>query len=112
MICPGVAKVGGFTITSSPLAARAGPRRTDTPYVGLAVQASPENAPAAWLWRPEHEILGQALKIRVGGSFVWPPPQLSQQAITPASQVPVNGGGHSDPDLQRVVFIAGGVGIK
>jgi hypothetical protein len=64
------------------------------PYVELAVQDSPSNPSAAWLWRPREEILGRELNIRVGGSFVWPPTGIS-----------IN-------DVKNVVFVAGGVGIK
>lgn len=60
----------------------------------LAIQYSPKNPPAAWLWKPEQEIKGSTLHVRVGGSFVWPPP-----GISPA-------------DRKRVVLIAGGVGIN
>lgn len=86
---PTVPKAGGFTITSPPsLASSANP----SPYLELAVQESPLNPPAAWLWRPESEILGQILKVRIGGSFVFPPRE-----------------GWSG---RRVVFVAGGVGIN
>lgn len=64
------------------------------PYVELAVQKSPTNPSAAWLWRPKEEILGKDINIRVGGSFVWPPTGIDTQKI------------------ENVVFIAGGVGIK
>ena len=60
----------------------------------LAIQKSSQNPPAAWLWRPVAEILGSDLLVRVGGSFVWPPPGINEQSI------------------KRVVFVAGGVGIK
>lgn len=60
----------------------------------LAVQDSPGNPPAAWLWKPTAKILGKELNIRVGGSFVWPPTGVDLQKV------------------QNVVFIAGGVGIK
>jgi hypothetical protein len=65
-----------------------------TPYFELAIQDSPNNPPAAWLWRPTEEIQGQEIKVRVGGSFVWPPPAMDVDKI------------------KRVIFIAGGVGIK
>lgn len=52
------------------------------------------NPPAKWLWRPQTEILGEQLLVRAGGSFVWPPPAL-----------PV-------ADVENVVLVAGGVGIK
>lgn len=55
------------------------------------MQESPENEPAAWLWRPERDILGETLRVRVGGKFVFPP----------AEGVP-----------KKVVFVAGGVGVN
>ncbi|PGH27326.1 hypothetical protein AJ80_01036 [Polytolypa hystricis UAMH7299] len=93
---PGIPQAGGFTITSTPQDAL--PNQTSThvaqPYIELAVQESPSNPPAAWLWRPASEILSQQLKVRVGGSFIWPPPDL-----------------RSD-EIRRVIFVAGGVGIN
>ncbi|KPM43574.1 hypothetical protein AK830_g3019 [Neonectria ditissima] len=86
---PGIAKPGGFTITSPPSAAA----QAD-PYFELAVQESPDNPPAAWLWRPAEDILGSELRVRVGGSFVFPP------------------AGRRAAGLRRVVFVAGGVGIN
>ncbi|KAL7930570.1 hypothetical protein V8C35DRAFT_155032 [Trichoderma chlorosporum] len=86
---PGVAKAGGFTITSAPSAALAS--ASAAPYLELVVQESPANEPAAWLWRPAREILGETLRVRVGGRFVFPP---------------------KDGAPNRVVFIAGGVGVN
>lgn len=86
-------KAGGFTITSAPSAALAGP----SPYLELAVQESPDNEPAAWLWRPVGEILGARLRVRVGGRFVFPPNRESDAV---------------DDALKKVVFIAGGVGVN
>ncbi|KAF2271142.1 hypothetical protein CC78DRAFT_557164 [Lojkania enalia] len=97
---PGIKKAGGFTITSSPRNASpvaANIRAEDVesqPFIELAVQKSPDNPPAAWLWRPEEDIVGKDLTVRVGGSFVWPPPGVDASTI------------------KRVVFIAGGVGIN
>jgi len=100
---PGIPKPGGFTITSTPLCAhrtiRPPPCSSDqrpipAGFLELAVQKSPENPPAAWLWRPVPEILGQELHVRVGGSFVWPPPNVDLK------------------EVKRVVFVAGGVGIN
>lgn len=83
---PGISKPGGFTITSSPSKARgkvippggAVPSPPDPaqeePYLELAVQKSPDNPPAQYLWRSVSEILNSELRVRVGGSFVWPPP--------------------------------------
>ena len=60
----------------------------------LAVQEAPSNPASAWLWKPQEEILGKELDIRVGGSFVWPPTAIEMKSI------------------KNVVLIAGGVGIK
>jgi hypothetical protein len=60
----------------------------------LAIQKSPSNPPAAWLWQDEAKILGHELKVRIGGSFVWPPPEVSVE------------------DVKKVILVAGGVGIK
>ncbi|KAM0489383.1 hypothetical protein ACHAP7_000442 [Fusarium lateritium] len=87
---PNNPKPDGFTITSSPRAA-ADP---SAPYFELAVQDSPYNPPAAWLWRPLSEILGSQLQVRVGGSFIFPP-----------NEIPLD-------EIRRVVFVAGGVGIN
>ncbi|CAG8194903.1 unnamed protein product [Penicillium olsonii] len=101
---PSIAQAGGFTITSTPADAKPLPIRTSStpedpvpsdshgraPYVELAVQNSPKNPSAAWLWKPEEEIIGKELSIRVGGSFVWSGASNARNAI----------------------FIAGGVGIN
>ncbi|KAI1487542.1 NADH-cytochrome b-5 reductase [Biscogniauxia mediterranea] len=100
---PGVDVAGGFTITSTPAEAgaeaeaeaEASRQQQQQPgYLELAVQRSPDNPPAAWLWRDPASIVGAALRVRVGGSFVWPPPDVDVRA------------------LRRVVFVAGGVGIN
>ncbi|KAI7171819.1 hypothetical protein D0869_00397 [Hortaea werneckii] len=88
---PGLPKAGGFTITSTPSEAR--PSSHLSPFLELAVQKS-SNPPAQWLSRPEDEIIGQKLVVRVGGSFTWPPPKLDAGSI------------------DRLVLIAGGVGIN
>lgn len=93
-----VPKAGGFTITSAPSAALTGP----SPYLELAVQESPENEPAAWLWRPVGEILGARLRVRVGGRFVFPP-QSGGEGVAASVSASV---------LKRVVFVAGGVGVN
>jgi NAD(P)H-flavin reductase len=61
-------------------------------YFELAIQKSPSNPPAAWLWKEKESIIGSELSVRVGGSFVWPPPETTK--------------------IKRVVFVAGGVGIN
>ncbi|PLN76393.1 hypothetical protein BDW42DRAFT_197196 [Aspergillus taichungensis] len=125
---PSIANAGGFTITSTPADATALPVPSPNhdngafdqdeeplsvsvddnetglppvdahgrqPYVELAVQKAPSNPASAWLWREPREILDQELRVRVGGSFVWPPT------------------GVDDLDkVQKVVLVAGGVGIN
>jgi ferredoxin-NADP reductase len=90
---PGQPKPSGFTITSPP--SKASPSSsTAQGYLELAVQKYPENPPAVWLWLPEDEILGAELRVRVGGSFVWPP------------------AGVEIGTLERLVFVAGGLGLN
>ncbi|KAI9656573.1 MAG: hypothetical protein M1821_004780 [Bathelium mastoideum] len=95
---PGLPKAGGFTITSIPRDVEPIVEdvedATGRPYLELAVQRSPKNPPAAWLWRPSDEILGARLVVRVGGSFVYPPLGVPPQFV------------------KRLVFIAAGVGIN
>ncbi|KAF2427351.1 ferredoxin reductase-like protein [Tothia fuscella] len=91
---PSTPKAGGFTITSTP--SQASPH-SPSPYLELAVQKSPYNPPAAWLWQDPSTILGQELRVRVGGSFVWPP-----------KGVEIGG----EKGIDSVVFVAGGVGIN
>ncbi len=103
---PFLPKPGGFTITSTP--SQAAPSQSlslstsssdyghDSPFLELAIQCSPSNAPAAWLWQtPMSLILHKTLHVRVGGSFVWP--------STPSVDLSA---------LRKVVFIAGGVGVN
>ncbi|TRX92933.1 hypothetical protein FHL15_006071 [Xylaria flabelliformis] len=100
---PGVERAGGFTITSTPKDARLPHPPLDAtsqdnaeggPYLELAVQKSPENPPAAWLWQSPGSILGTELCVRIGGSFVFPPPGINVRG------------------LRRVVFVAGGMGVN
>lgn len=88
---PHLRQAGGFTITSTPAEAR--PSSHSPSYIELAVQKS-KNPPAQWLWRPKEEILNTQLAVRVGGSFTWPPEGLDTRKI------------------ERLVLVAGGVGIK
>jgi hypothetical protein len=95
---PGISKPGGFTITSPPSKALEQPRGAvddeSRAFVELAIQTSPDNPPAAWFWQPAPTIIGSTIRLRVGGSFVFPPPLLDMSSI------------------KHMVFIAGGVGIN
>ncbi|KAK5662950.1 hypothetical protein OQA88_6362 [Cercophora sp. LCS_1] len=91
---PSLPKPGGFTITSPPSLALPSPSHAHTPYLELAIQQSPDNPPAAWLWQPVPQILHAPINVRVGGSFIWPPPVINLST------------------LKKAVFIAGGVGVN
>lgn len=95
MYVPGVSKAGGYTITSPPSKARSS-ASSEPGYVELAVQKSPD-PPAAWLWQDPGAITYAELRVRVGGSFVWPPPGVNVRGPTAP---------------RRVVFVAGGVGVN
>lgn len=86
--------MGGFTITSPPQASN---QSQQDPYIELAIQASPDNPPAAYLWRPTSQILGSTVSFKVGGNFAYPPLTLSRQECE---------------KIDKVMFIAGGVGIN
>ncbi|KAI0834207.1 hypothetical protein F5Y06DRAFT_279679 [Hypoxylon sp. FL0890] len=90
---PGVPKAGGYTITSPPSKARPSSNSSSPGYVELAVQKSPD-PPAAWLWQDPESIMYAEVQVRVGGSFVWPPPGVNVRT------------------LRKVVFVAGGVGVN
>lgn len=86
---PGVDRIGGFSITSTPRQAAG-----NNGYVELAIQETPQSPPAAWLWQPREIVIGATCGIRVGGAFTWPPK------------------GHAVADISRVLLVAGGAGIK
>jgi ferredoxin-NADP reductase len=86
--------VGGFTITSPPQATSL---NQEDPHIELAIQESPSNPPAAFVWRPAVEIVNTEVSFRVGGNFVYPPPTLSREECE---------------GINRAIFIAGGVGIN
>ncbi|ORY71747.1 uncharacterized protein BCR38DRAFT_417896 [Pseudomassariella vexata] len=92
---PSISKPGGFTLTSTP--AQAASFVADSPpgYLELAVRKSPDNPAAAWLWQdPSSSILSSEIRVRVGGSFVWPPPAINVRS------------------LRKVIFVAGGLGVN
>ncbi|EXJ56585.1 hypothetical protein A1O7_06929 [Cladophialophora yegresii CBS 114405] len=91
---PNIDVVGGFTITSPP---QASIQSQEDPHIELAIQDSPSNPPAAYLWRPVSDLLDSTVSFRVGGNFVYPPPTLKREACE---------------RIDRVVFVAGGVGIN
>ncbi|ETS77172.1 hypothetical protein PFICI_11046 [Pestalotiopsis fici W106-1] len=106
VFCPGIPRAGGFTITSPPSLAAATAQSPG--YLELAVQKSPGNPPAAWLWQdPSSSLLDQHLQVRVGGSFVWPPPALLSTTDNENDAATT-----TKPETRRVVLVAGGVGIN
>ncbi|EGD91320.2 hypothetical protein H113_01126 [Trichophyton rubrum MR1459] len=100
---PNIEHAGGFTITSTPQDAStqenidiaADGNDKHLPYVELAIQYSPSNPAAKWFWQPIEQILGSYVKVRIGGGFVWPPPN-----------------GMALDEIKNIVFVAGGVGIN
>lgn len=60
----------------------------------LAVQRAPQNNHAMYLWQDYTVSLSATIFVRPGGSFLWPPPSVDLCSI------------------KKVIFIAGGVGIK
>ncbi|KAK4127431.1 hypothetical protein N657DRAFT_661557 [Parathielavia appendiculata] len=102
---------GGFTITSCPTLAyipsacptswdpSSGPTQPYR-YIELAIQFSPQNPPAAYLFLPSPQLLHTHVRVRIGGSFVFPP--LSSYL---ASNV-------APGALRKLVFVAGGMGIN
>ncbi|GAB7358387.1 hypothetical protein MBLNU230_g2456t2 [Neophaeotheca triangularis] len=85
---PNLSQAGGFTLTSTPSDAQ-----PPSSHLELAVQKS-TNPPAQWFWKPSHHILQSQLAVRVGGSFAWPPPGVEVGGV------------------ERLVLVAGGVGVK
>jgi len=69
----------------------------DDPYLELAIQKSPENPPAAYVWQDPAEIMNAPVRFRVGGNFTHPPMTLSMQEFQ---------------SIDNIVLIAGGVGIN
>lgn len=70
-----------------------GQKNAACPFLELAVQKA-TTAQVQRLWGGETEVLGMPLEVRVGGSFTWPPSTSGLKKI------------------ERVIFVAGGVGIK
>lgn len=93
MHIPSIEQAGGFTITTSPQTTS----QQHEPYLDLAIQVSPGNPPAAFLWRSAPEILNSTVYIRVGGRLVYPPSTLGVEECR---------------KIQRAVFVAGGVGVN
>lgn len=102
---PGISKAGGFTITSAPSLAITPSTSGGDRYLELAIKSSPDNQTAAFLFSPERDILNTELKIRVGGSFVWPPPQYVEDSS-------VDEEGTQKQKLKRAVFVASGMGVN
>lgn len=69
----------------------------DDPYIELAIQDSPENPPAAYLWQKPEEIMNAPVRFRVGGNFTFPPMTLSMTEFR---------------EIDNIVLVAGGVGIN
>ena len=84
---PTLAQPGGFTLISVPLSQE----------LQLSVRRAPGNPAAEWVF--SGATVGSPVHVRVGGSFVFPPPARPPHPLRPA-------------DVRRVVMCAGGVGIN
>ncbi|KAK0661179.1 hypothetical protein QBC41DRAFT_368588 [Cercophora samala] len=86
------------------------PKLTHTPK--LAIQSSPLNPPAAYLWQNPSLLLQTPVRIRIGGSFTYPPqitpppPSTSSTTTSTSTPPPV------PLDFKNLLLIAGGVGIN
>lgn len=69
----------------------------DDPYVELAIQDSPSNPPAAYLWKAPPDIMNAPVRFRIGGNFTYPPLTLGRKEFEA---------------VDNVVFVAGGVGVN
>ncbi|KAA8893660.1 hypothetical protein FN846DRAFT_787678 [Sphaerosporella brunnea] len=83
---PSLPQPGGFTIITPPT--------DEGTEFELSVREAAGNPAAAWLWRAEEEVSGREVHVRVGGSFVFPPPGVQRT------------------EVEKVVFVAGGVGVN
>ncbi|KAH6637026.1 hypothetical protein F5144DRAFT_601716 [Chaetomium tenue] len=113
-----VPKAGGFTITSSPTLAlphstpspsstkQPPPTNPPAPYLELAIQSSPHNPPAAYLFQPTPRLLHTPVQVRIGGSFVFPPPFLRHTTTTNPNHTT------TATPLPKIVLVAGGMGIN
>lgn len=88
----GIPRAGGFSITSTP--AEAAMDEQDPGYLELAIKSSPTNPHATWFFAEKDDIIGKELHVRVGGSLTWPPQEAQIDRV------------------DRLVMVAGGVGIK
>ena len=84
---PHLSKPGGFSFVSTLKTFR------QHGIASLAIQHT-DNPPSQWLW--QDKILGQYVKIRVGGNFTFPP-------LNPTLKL---------HEINYIQFVAGGVGIK
>lgn len=73
------------------------PKDSSDPYIELAIQKSPTNPPAAFLWQPPSKILNTEVNFKIGGNFVYPPLSLTKEECE---------------NIDNVVFVAGGVGVN
>ncbi|GAB1314233.1 Oxidoreductase NAD-binding domain-containing protein 1 [Madurella fahalii] len=105
----GIPKPGGFTITSAPSRAMPSPSQTSLPYIELAIQSSPSNPPAAYLFQPPSTLVHTPVQVRIGGSFVFPPPFLRSPGTT-TGPTPTPAAGIQL--LRKVVLVASGMGIN
>ncbi|KAK8901217.1 hypothetical protein QC760_010290 [Botrytis cinerea] len=108
---PGIQRPGGFSIVNIP-SSQSSPSIDDVNEerengIELAIQKpilklnseGKISEQVAWLFQSSSEILGKEVAVRIGGSFTWPPSCWDEKES-------------KEYRKERVVFIAGGMGIN
>eukprot|EP00986_Skeletonema_menzelii_P000489 scaffold144_cov159-Skeletonema_menzelii.AAC.3 len=90
--------IGGYSITSIP---------KSLPYIDLAVQTS-RHPVAEWVTR--HASVNDSVNLRVGGSFTYATSVGSTDNTVETTDD--DGSSNEKPKKQRLLFVAGGVGIN
>ncbi|TEY64849.1 hypothetical protein BOTCAL_0142g00060 [Botryotinia calthae] len=114
---PGIQRPGGFSIVNIP-SSQSSPSIDDVNEekgkgIELAIQKpilklnseGKINEQVAWLFQPSSEILGKEVAVRIGGSFIWPPSCWDEKGSKGYGKERIE-------DRNRVVFVAGGMGIN
>ncbi|KAF7959810.1 hypothetical protein EAE96_001416 [Botrytis aclada] len=117
LFLPGIHRPGGFSIVNMP-PSQSSPSIDDSKEekergIELAIQkpilklnsGGKISEQVAWLFQPSSEILGKEVSVRAGGSFTWPPSWWYQKGNRGCQKKRAE-------DRDRVVFIAGGMGIN
>ncbi|KAG4030318.1 hypothetical protein MFRU_012g00600 [Monilinia fructicola] len=138
---PGIEKPGGYSITNFPLhhtpdqtstppstttppneeeTSRTEKRDAEDQGIELAIQRpiiphegeGKISEQVTWLFQDAGEIVGTEVRVRVGGSFVWPPDSFASFPSSAAKGDDDSKHLHNGTGVKRIIFIAGGMGIN